>query len=273
MMALGLLVVPAGTGASVVQSGGVSYVTTKKSVKPHSFLRAIATCPKGTSVVGGGEQASTKFGTIDLRQTSPVDSGDSGNSPDDGWGVGVYNQSSKPSSIRATAACGDAHATYVQKRVPLKAHDGREQDARCPSGLHAYSGGVSSKSSRLRLESTFLAGNHSPSRTWTTDFSAPTELTATAYAVCLKPAPQIPVADVSTPLAGAEAEAHIFCFGSTRAYGASFRTNSSGKVETINSLGLIAPTASIKNGGGRVATDFTENGLGMELKLICGPKL
>jgi hypothetical protein len=275
LLGLGLLVLPVAASGSVVQSGGVSYVTVKEAVAQHSFKRATAICPKHTSVLGGGEVASTGFKTIDMRQTYPVDGSDSNATPDDGWGTGVYNDSRKPSRITVTASCGDTRVKYVKARVSVKTRHSRVHDLHCPSGLHADSGGVFAKSNHLRLDSTFLKGGAGAAgHVWSSGISAPKPLKATLYAACLKPTPALGSSAGQAPSSD-EFTLEASCFGPTRAYGASVATSGTGKDQTINSLSVVAPTHADPHGGVTTAMDFGPKGgnEGMDLESICGPKL
>ena len=117
----------------------------------------VAACPKPTKVLGGGEEASTGYGTIDLRQTYPADLGDGNSTPEDGWSVVVFNRSGAKAPISVVAACGKTKVGYVQQKVHLiGSSTAQEHDISCPAGQYAVSGGVKGEPS--------LHGQHVPVR-------------------------------------------------------------------------------------------------------------
>ena len=64
-----------------------------------------AECPAGRSVVGGGAKSSDVPGALSLRATRPVDDGDAGAVPEDGWAVRAHNTTAAPQELTAFAIC------------------------------------------------------------------------------------------------------------------------------------------------------------------------
>ncbi len=226
--ALGAAIVSAPASASVTTRGGVHYVRVPVTVKPHSFATRVAACPKHTKVLGGGEDASTGYGTIDLRQTYPADLGDANSTPEDGWGVVVFNQSGSKAPISVVAACGKTKVGYVHKKVHLIGSDvSQEHDVSCPADQYAVSGGVRGKKQLLYMETTFPYGSTTPDPRWGSYFSSHNEAsTPTAYAVCVHHAPFMAgFGQQDVPKAMDEDGGSAVCPAHTAVYGGGVSTN------------------------------------------------
>ena len=62
-------------------------------------------CPKDKSVVGGGPSLSGPASQAHVARTAPLDSGDKGKVPDDGWEITVGNPSGTEMDVVVYAAC------------------------------------------------------------------------------------------------------------------------------------------------------------------------
>ena len=87
-------------GKAIQTSGGRSYVSKSKPAGDGQAIEA--KCPLGTHVVGGGAGADN--GNADINESRPMDSGDNGNAPDDGW-LAYFNDTANASDMRVYAIC------------------------------------------------------------------------------------------------------------------------------------------------------------------------
>ena len=68
--------------------GGLHYVRDYKQVRANSQAHENVRCPAGTKVIGGGVSSSAGFSSgsgMMINSSYPLDSGDGGNRPEDGW--------------------------------------------------------------------------------------------------------------------------------------------------------------------------------------------
>jgi hypothetical protein len=74
-------------------------------VKSHDSASSTANCPDGTHVSGGGARMSGPGEQVYLAGSYPIDDGDSGSTPDDGWKASGFNKSAKRRTLTAYAIC------------------------------------------------------------------------------------------------------------------------------------------------------------------------
>ena len=273
------LAVSPGAVASVHKSAGISYVTKRFHVKGSARATGVARCPKRTHVLGGGERSAGGYGSIVLNQTFPLDSGDRGTQPDDGWKVRVGNQKSTKATVKVNAICGKVKVRYTRVRFVAQASGETGQvSASCPNGTHAYSGGVGAgRKSPIFLNSTFPA---SPDTTGATDWGAyvdnpstTSEPNATIYAVCGKSTPHIVTLTASSITPHSQAKLVPSCPASRRAYGGGLATTAGFQSLAVNTLSP-SPAAGPPGRAWKAVFDMTTN-LSLETVVyaVCGRKL
>lgn len=276
LVAAAALAAAAPAPASVVKSGGVSYVTKTVNVKPHHFVRKVVACPKHTEVLGGGAGSHGGFQTDVVQQTYPADLKDKDRKPDDGWGAVVQNTRDKATGASVTAVCGKTKTLhYVSLKVPLTAsHTDAEHDVECPTGQFAYSGGVSASPARaLKLESDFTYSASNGHDVWGAYYQSSKDLTATSYAVCSTVEPMQADVTLDNLSAGARHGQNVECPANTRVYGGGIVTTASYPAVKNNSIEPKPPT---HGGNGSFAgfMDVTATYMPqMTITAICGPKL
>ena len=273
------LAVSPGAAASVHTSGGIKYVTKSVHVKGGARATRVAMCPKHTHVLGGGERNALGYGSIVLNQTFPADSGDRGSRPDDGWKVRVRNQKSTKAALKVEAICGKTKVRYTQRRFVAHASAETGQvDGSCPTGTHAYSGGVgAARKSPIVLNSTFPS---SPSATGATHWGAyvdnpstTDDPNATLYAVCGKSTPHVVTLTANSIPPHTEAKLVPSCPPGRRAYGGGLSTSAGFGGLAINTLSPSPPTGA-HGLAWKALFDMTTN-LSLQTKVyaVCGRKL
>jgi hypothetical protein len=131
---------PAGAGlASVQTAGGLTYVSVSRLV--HSDGQVSVKCPPGTHVYGGGAVTRGPSNHAWIAHTRPIDSGDPGDVPDDGWSANVHDFASGSHAVTITAICGGPRPKYRVLQTHVRAI-GPSREVGCPPGTHVYSGGT-----------------------------------------------------------------------------------------------------------------------------------
>jgi hypothetical protein len=102
-----------------------------------------ASCPAGTHVASGGGFILGSEVSDYLNSSYPIDDGDSGHEPDDGWKVRVWNGEKGPADATVEAQCVEFHPSY-RTADPISIDDGATVDkrARCPGDAHVIGGGL-----------------------------------------------------------------------------------------------------------------------------------
>src|SRR5215211_793857 len=86
-------IVASAGGDQIGKSHGVHYIVEQgPGVNPDSIGEAVAKCPKGTVVVGGGCHENGTSIHMRIVSSQPIDRGDRNNAPDDGWSVKLFNE-------------------------------------------------------------------------------------------------------------------------------------------------------------------------------------
>ena len=259
--------------AGVTHRNGVDYVTHKVAVKHGHVVRSTAACPKHTHVLGGGEIASTGFGTIDLHQTYPVDLGDRNKTPDDGWGVVVRNAGSTTSKVKVYASCGPAQVHYATHTDTIFSETEYEYDLSCPSGDYAYSGGANGPAKHLKMDATFPYDEATPGEKWGSYLESDgTSVKVTSYAVCMHPVPAITEFDIPAAANGHENSGGADCPDGTAVYGGGFASNAGRPSLVPNSM---APRPEPSGTGSFDAFLDVDATFPVEIAIYstCGPKL
>lgn len=131
------------TGATT-RAGKFSYVNENFSVRGRAQSRLeIATCPPRTHVYGGGAATALEDGVINA--SYPIDNGDRGKTPDDGWAIYYDNFENGSIQVSARAICGPMMPRY--RRTGFVAPAGRYVTTRaaCPRGTFVWGGGASNR--------------------------------------------------------------------------------------------------------------------------------
>ncbi len=92
---------------AVCGNGNASYKTEKKSFQPGEDEAAVAGCPSGTHVSGGGAKVSGPGAEVSLGGTFPYDDNDPNTTPDDGWRASGFNDSAENQKLTTYAICLD----------------------------------------------------------------------------------------------------------------------------------------------------------------------
>ena len=84
--------------------GGFTYKSNTESVTSGTQEYLQVACPNRKSVTGGGVYSSNGYGGSAVNSTFPIDRGDSGSTPDDGWAAYVDGYSGGSATVYAI--CG-----------------------------------------------------------------------------------------------------------------------------------------------------------------------
>ena len=170
------------TGATT-SAGGFRYLERDFSVPGKSQSRAqTARCPRGTHVYGGGPL--NLFDTATLNAGYPVDSGDPGRAPDDGWEIFYDNYETFPIDVTMRAVCGKASPRYRTRSFVVPSNKFVTAVVACPRGTFVWGGGASNRGpfDTIYVSQTAPQG----SRKWKVTLSsvAGRKYSAKAFAVC-----------------------------------------------------------------------------------------
>ncbi|MGH2924599.1 MAG: hypothetical protein ACRDK1_01355 [Solirubrobacterales bacterium] len=177
----------------VKHAHGLEIQRSKVFVGPDSPISAVATCRRGTKVVGGGF-GTPGFGTDGGPRVLTLTSKRVGQR---GWRVEAINlnddgsSSGRPGTLLAYAYCESRPPKLVteSKRIEVMPRDAQTAQADCPSGATAYSGGfdgnlhlTSEASATGAVTSKRAGGGHSwRVRALDVSDSVPAHLTVYAY--------------------------------------------------------------------------------------------
>ena len=156
--------------AETTSAGKFRYVQRSFSVGPTSqSTRQVARCPRGTHVYGGGMDAAQSFERGAVNSSFPVDLGDRGTVPDDGWAVYYDNYMQRRDDAKVTAVCGRVMPKYRSQRAPIGPRRFKTLTARCPRGTYVWGGGSDNSGPYFDfiLSQTFPSGR----RGWTSTIS------------------------------------------------------------------------------------------------------
>ena len=113
---------------------------------PPVALASTATCPTGTSVVGGGAAYSSSTTSAPaefwLNRSRPFDGSDPDTRPDDGWTGQGFNRFGTNKAFGAYAICSAGAIRYAAANASAPAGAGMTAKATCPGGLHVAGGGA-----------------------------------------------------------------------------------------------------------------------------------
>ena len=171
--------------AATTAAGKFRYVQRTFSVPATSRSRLqIARCPRGTHVYGGGTTNQHSFGRGAIVASMPVDLGDSGRVPDDGWGVRYDNFAAGPVNAVVTAVCGRAAPRYRSASAQVGAGRYEGHRLRCPRATYAWGGGAINRApyQSSTLSETYPDGTRAWASTLANLSGAPHRVTV--FAIC-----------------------------------------------------------------------------------------
>ena len=105
---------------------------------------ALASCPRGTKLAGGGVATFGGDHATEVGDTEPADGNDNNSKRDDAWVAGVNNGSADTVNFKVTAVCAKRGTYKVVSSGPKRLPDNSQVSAtaRCPQGAQVTSGGV-----------------------------------------------------------------------------------------------------------------------------------
>jgi hypothetical protein len=126
-------------------SGPFKYVERDFNVPPFSQSKLeVARCPGRTHVYGGGMVVLFQEGIVNA--SYPIDLGDRGRTPDDGWAVYYDNyDTNSPADVTIRAICGKTMPSYRRVGFTVGAGRAATRRVRCPNGWFAWGGGASNR--------------------------------------------------------------------------------------------------------------------------------
>jgi hypothetical protein len=134
--------------------GGLSYRQAYRLVPTGESASKTALCRGGSSVVGGGVDIVGGHNLTTVRSSRPVDSGDAGTTPDDGWSATMNNGAPTDRLMTVFAICASkGRFRYVKASQDLLAPDVSSKNVFCPNGQYVTGGGagLSGKQQGVRL--------------------------------------------------------------------------------------------------------------------------
>lgn len=122
----------------------LSYASTQKPLPLDTDRSALAECPGNAHVASGGVYI-TDPGDLqrEVVETYPVDDGDPGSEPDDGWAGRASNYGSAgPTKLQVFAVCASKALSYRSRTRGLPAESQRGDSSNCPNGTRVVGGGM-----------------------------------------------------------------------------------------------------------------------------------
>ena len=86
-------------------AGGLSYKSESETQPTNTQQLVEAKCPNSKSATGGGVYSTGTLNEQGINSSFPIDDGDSGGAPDDGWAGWVDNFGGETETITAFAIC------------------------------------------------------------------------------------------------------------------------------------------------------------------------
>ena len=266
--AVGICLAIAGSSVaagSVDTVGKLRYVRHAFQTKPsQEYLTVKAKCPRGTHVTGGGEVNDGGFGELNIVHTYPVDRGDPGSSPDDGWAVLLHNQGSHSGKVHAI--CTKRKVRYATETFQIATGAQNEFDLPCPAGTKVLSGGT--RGPRTVIENSLFPVSDFEWGGYVENHSA-TDKSFTQTAVCAKVATTIQISDndpIDPETRGSRSSA---CPGSQHVYGGG-QDNSAGFDGIFASA--MSPTGSDHDAWRAAVDNFSASfTFTVRAYAVCGP--
>jgi hypothetical protein len=164
--------------ASVTTAGGYKYVSRAFQFGDDYYGDLEAKCPQGTHVLGGGESNDAPASQLIAHDSAPLDTGDQGNTTDDGWRVGLDSKGHY--TVTVSAICGTRQVSYVRDHFSADPNGTTERALACPDGTSPMSGGTTGPQKTRETETFPGSGSWAVSVVST----ASADNTVKDYAVC-----------------------------------------------------------------------------------------
>lgn len=124
-------------------SGAPKYRQGSLSLPDGSVVGRRVLCPSGSHVTGGGVTTTGRDKDLEVAATFPVDDGDRGTTPDDGWTGRASNQSGGDERMTVFAICAQfSTLKYRSSSVQAPGQSTVRDSVGCPAGTRATGGGV-----------------------------------------------------------------------------------------------------------------------------------
>lgn len=141
-----LLTLALGAGAAPAVHASISYRTRVETVPSGEQRSALAKCPAGATVLGGGVTNPGGFDEAWVNATRPEDGPDGDTKCDDAWIGYVDNGSADELTLTAYAICARGKIVrdviYRSKAETILPRRQGFATARCPAGMKVVGGGV-----------------------------------------------------------------------------------------------------------------------------------
>lgn len=240
--ALALVAVCPVSAAHAAPGGDATIAAARLSVGPQSSGGAVATCPAGKRVVGGGVGTTAAEVESQLRVSGPVDeTGLTANTGDGDvarhWYADVRNFDDQSAEHKVFALCSaTSDATVEETSVFLESNAGSSAVATCPAGRRAVGGGIGTTAavgtSLVRvsgpLDDTGLTANTSDgdvARHWYANFfNTASPRTYKVLALCSASSDATVVEETFGVPGGASTSAPVRCPAGRRALGGGLGT-------------------------------------------------
>ena len=224
---------PAGAGIPTKTIAGITYVGISHNVAPGYHSRSVK-CPGNKHVVGGGFQTAGSYDTMRLQSSFPIDDGDAGSKPDDGWKATWSAFGEEQTSVQAI--CIKQPVRYVSH--PFKVPAGAEVAGvvSCPDDTSAASGGL--RASRHVVMNSSFPEEVDSATEWADNLGAKKK-SPEAFVTCVK----FPVstANASNNVApSTQGLASVFCPGGTYVIGGGVKS-AGFWAETVINTTVFAP--------------------------------
>lgn len=216
LAAFALLAVAPIASASVIRSGGYAYVEKTQTLRAGERKALAAPCPGGTRVLSGGGYNTGVLDSAVMRHSYPLDTGDRGRKPDEGWRV-LWTTKSRV-DITTHAICADMNVEYDQVRRTLDAGATLDGGHFCDDKDRYAVGGGSTGPVRATLTKSYRHGGFTG--LWKTAIEQDAGPTSNyrVFAVCIKPQPTLASATEGLP-AGTQQGNSVACPAGTRVVG------------------------------------------------------
>jgi hypothetical protein len=123
-------------GLAVCARAELAYPVRRVKVRSGQTRTARTACPRGMHVTGGGASLRGISSDSNVTATHPVDDGDRGGAPDDGWRARAHNSGDVRRVMLVRAICADDPPVYPEEAVVVGPSRGERARANCPGRAH-----------------------------------------------------------------------------------------------------------------------------------------
>jgi len=114
----------------------LTYMSRTTVLHPGQAGAVTVSCGRTRHVTGGGAALSRTSAAGFVNSSYPVDSGDAGAAPDDGWSVRAFNGSAADMRVRVNAMCSNTARTYRSGAQTIAPGTANFAHASCPDAQH-----------------------------------------------------------------------------------------------------------------------------------------